>query len=154
MNEKRIDKKERCRQLMMAEFDGEIKISKKEELLQLLNEFPDLNEEYKSFLELKEVTDTMSLKNPDPEIWETYWYSIYNKIERGLAWFILTIGAGILIVYGLGQVLANLWQDPNTPVLLKIGIFGALLGLILLLISVLREKLFLRRHERYKEVQK
>ena len=126
MSEKRIDKKDRCRQLMMAEFDGEIKKSEKDKLLQLLKEYPDLNEEYKSFLELKEVTDTMSLKNPDPEIWETYWYGIYNKIERGLAWFILTFGAGILIVYGLGQVLSNLWQDPNIPILLKIGIFGAL----------------------------
>ena len=154
MSEKRIDKKDRCRQLMMAEFDGKIKNSEKEELLQMLNKNPDLNEEYKSFLKLKEVTDTMSLKNPDPEIWETYWYGIYNKIERGLAWFILTFGAGILIVYGLGQALANLWQDSNTPILLKIGIFGALLGLILLLISVLREKLFVRRHERYKEVQR
>lgn len=154
MSEKRIDKKDRCRKLMMAELDGEIKISEKEELLQLLQEYPDLNKEYKSFREMKEVTETMSLKKPDPEVWETYWYKIYNKIERGLAWFILTIGAGILIVYGLGQALSNLWQDPNTPALLKIGIFGALLGLILLLISVLREKLFLRRHERYKEVKR
>lgn len=154
MSEKRIDKKDRCRQLMMAKLDDEINASEREELLQLLKEFPDLNDEYKSFVELKEVTDTMSLHKPDPEIWETYWYGIYNKIERGLAWFILTIGIGILIVYGVGHALANLWQDPNTPILLKIGIFGVLLGLILLLISILREKLFLRRHERYKEVQK
>lgn len=153
MRDKNIDERERCRHLMMAELDSELSRIESDELQSLFKKYPDLQKEYKSFKQLKEVTNTMAFKNPDKEIWETYWYNIYNRIERGLAWFVLTLGAAILIAYGLGQMFSNVWKDPNLPTIIKVGIFSALTGLILLLISVLREKLFLRRHERYKEVK-
>lgn len=154
MSNTNIDKKERCRLLMMAELDGELAPSEKNELQDLLKSYPDLKKEIESFKQLKEVTNPMTLKKADPEIWETYWYNIYNRIERSLAWFIFSIGAGILIVYGIGQAISNIWQDPDISIIMKIGIFGVLLGVVLLLISVLREKLFVRRNERYKEVQR
>ena len=154
MSRKNINAEDRCRQLMMAELDGEISSEEKKELHELLQQNPNLKEELHSFTQLKEVTNTMAFKTPDPEIWETYWYNIYNKIERSLAWFILTIGAGILVIYGIGQAVLNIWEDPQISFIVKVGIFGAFLGVFLLLISVLREKLFLRRQERYKEVKR
>lgn len=149
-----LDKQERCHLLMMAEIDGEISPSEKEELQRLLKEFPDCLSDFQSFKQLKEVTNKMALKKPDSEIWETYWYSIYNRIERSLAWLIFTVGVGILIVYGVVQLVSDLWQDTNIPLILKLGIFGTLLGLFILLISVIREKLYLKKNERYKEVQR
>ncbi|HDL18380.1 MAG TPA: hypothetical protein ENH29_04945 [Bacteroidetes bacterium] len=154
MRNENINEKERCRQLMMAVLDGELSRIESDELQSLFKKYPDLKNEYLSFKQLKEVTNTMAFKNPDKEIWETYWYNIYNRIERGLAWFVLTLGASILIAYGLGEMFADVWKDANLSTILKIGIFAALAGLILLLISVLREKLFLRHHERYKEVKR
>ncbi len=148
------DKKDRCRQLMMADLDGELSPFERNELQDLLNSFPDLIREIDSFRQLKEVTNPMTLKKADPEIWETYWYNIYNRIERSIAWFIFALGAGILIVYGIGEAMSGIWRDPDISVIIKIGLFGALLGVVLLLISVLREKLFVRRNERYKEVQR
>ena len=149
-----LDKQERCHLLMMAEIDGEISPSEKEELQKLLKEFPDCLSDFQSFKQLKEVTDKMALKKPDSGIWETYWYSIYNRIERSLAWLIFTVGVGILVVYGVVQLVSDLWQDTNIPLVLKLGIFGTLLGLFILLISVIREKLYLKKNERYKEVQR
>ncbi len=155
MNQKLIlAEKERCQQLMMAEIDGETTGKEKAELSELLQKYPELSLEQSTFRQLKEVTQNMKLKQPDAEIWQTYWYNVYNRIERGFAWFIFTLGIGILIVYGLLQAVLDLWNEPNLPMIVKLGIFGILLGLVLLLISTLREKLFLRRHERYKEVKK
>ena len=154
MRYENIDERERCRHLIMAKLDSELSRIEGDELQSLLNKYPDLKKEYQSFKQLKEVTNTMAFKNPDKEIWETYWYNIYNRIERGLAWFVLTLGAAILITYGLGQAFSGIWHDPNLPAIVKVGIFAALAGLILLLISVLREKLFLRQHERYKEIKR
>ena len=154
MTNQPLDKKGRCHHLMMAEIDGEISPSEKEELQELLKEFPDCLSDFQSFRQLKEVTDKMALKKPSSEIWETYWYSVYNRIERKLAWLIFTVGIGILAVYGAIQLVSDLWQDTTIPFVLKLGIFGTLLGLFILLISVIREKLFLRQNERYKEVQR
>lgn len=154
MIDRQLDKKERCHLLMMAEIDGEISPSEKNELQRLLKKFPDCLSDFQSFKQLKEVTDKMVLKKPSSEIWETYWYSVYNRIERKLAWLVFTVGIGILVVYGAIQLVSDLWQDTAIPFILKLGIFATLLGLFILLISVIREKLFLRQNERYKEVQR
>lgn len=148
------DEKERCRQLMMALLDGEISESDREELQILLNKFPDLKDESSEFSKLKEVTQKMKFKEPDPDVWQTYWYNIYNRMERGVAWLIFAIGAGILLAYGLYTMVLGLWQATDMPAVIKVGIFVVLLGVIMLLLSVAREKLFLWRHERYKEVQR
>ena len=46
----------------------------------------------------------------------------------------------------------EIWVDTDLPMIVKIGIFSAILGVVVLLISVIREKFFLRKNERYKEV--
>ncbi len=148
------NEKARCRILMMAALDGEITSDEQDELNQFLESDSELYGEFESFQQLKEVTDTMKTGEPKPEIWETYWISVYNRIERGLAWLLFSVGAAVLIVYSLMQICTGLWSDPELPLAVKCGIFGALLGLVLLLISVMREKLFLRRGERYKEIQR
>ena len=89
---------------MMALVDGEFTTEEKLELDTLINKFPDLQKEYKEFLILKEVTQTMKLKEPDQEIWQTYWHSIYNRIERNFAWLLFGIGAAVLLTYGLYAV--------------------------------------------------
>jgi hypothetical protein len=45
-------------------------------------------------------------------------------------------------------------QDPTIPMLLKFGILTVLAGLVILLVSIGRERLFVRKRERYKEVMK
>jgi hypothetical protein len=44
--------------------------------------------------------------------------------------------------------------DPSTSLLLKVGILTALGGIVVLLGSILREQIFVRKRERYKEVEK
>ncbi len=99
MNKENIDEKEKCRLLMMALVDGEITTEEKIELDTLINKFPDLQKENQEFLKLKEMTQTMKLKEPDQEIWLTYWQSIYNRIERNFAWLLFGIGAAVLLTY-------------------------------------------------------
>lgn len=145
--------KERCQQLITAAVDGELAPGEEKELEQLLERFPELRKEFHEFKSLKEVTKSMKIKSPDPEFWQVYWQNVYNRIERGLAWFLFTIGAGILITYGLVEGLLEILRDPNLSVIVKIGIFSLVLGLVMLLLSVIREKHFRKQHERYKEVQ-
>ncbi len=154
MNKENIDEKEKCQLLMMALVDGEITPEEKIELDTLINKFQDLQKEYQEFLKLKEVTQTMKFKEPDHEIWLTYWQSIYNRIERNLAWLLFGIGSAVLLTYGLYALIINIWETTEMPVLIKFGIYVVILGIVLLFISIIREKIFLWRNERYKEVLK
>ena len=148
------NEKERCRALMMSAIDGVISPDEKTELQTLLKKYPDLEQELKTFHQLKEVMDKVELQKPKDDLWKTYWYSVYHRMERGLAWFLFSVGAAILIAYGLFQAVMEIWVDTDLPLIIKIGIFSAILGTVVLLISVVREKLFLRRNERYKEVRR
>lgn len=154
MSELSHEVRERCRQLMMAEIDGEISSTDRLELKALLSKHPELKNELEEFLRLKEVTATMKLKEPDQNVWQSYWYNVYNRMERGIAWLVLAIAAGILIAFGIYSVVHEVWLAGDIPVFVKIGIFGLILGFVLLLISIGREKVFLWRNERYKEIRR
>ncbi len=145
---------ERCRNLMMREIDGEISAVEREELLSLLQKYPDLSKEFDHYRRLKEAMNHMQLEKPNDELWKTYWFSVYHRLERGLAWFLFTLGACIVLAYGLFHAVLSIWADLDLPLVIKIALFSAMLGAVVLLISVIREKVFLSRHERYKEVQR
>jgi len=73
-------------------------------------------------------------------------------LERGTGWILTSIGAIILLFYGAWRWLQGLIRDPHLALIVKVGILVLAGGLIILLISVIREKVFTHKKERYKEV--
>ena len=96
----------------------------------------------------------MELKKPQKEVWEMYWSSVYNRLERQLGWILFSIGAIILLFFGGYKAIEGIIQDPTIPALLKAGILAVLGGIVILLVSLVRERFFVRKRERYKEVEK
>lgn len=101
---------------------------------------------------LKGITMNMKFAAPSDEAWRLYWKGIYNRIERGIGWIFLSVGLIILLCYGLYAVFTDFFADPEVPTLLKIGVACAGVGTITLLISIIREKCFRNKNERYREV--
>ncbi|MDX1389663.1 MAG: hypothetical protein R3344_10765, partial [Acidobacteriota bacterium] len=65
-----------------------------------------------------------------------------------------SIGSIVLFGYGAWHLAGAILADTDAPMFLKVAIFSVLVGLVILLVSVIREKLMTRRHERYKEVKR
>jgi len=114
----------------------------------------ECRKEWEDMKKFEEVMTTMELKQPKPEVWKTYWTSVYNRLERRIGWILFSVGAMILLFFGGYKMIEGLIQDTNTPLLIKIGILAVLGGSVVLLVSVLRERLFVRQRERYKEIEK
>ncbi len=110
--------------------------------------------EFEEMSKFEEVMQKMAFKTPPKETWEMYWTSVYNRLERGIGWIFLSIGAMILFFFGGYMMVESIIQDPETPLLLKVGVLTLMAGLVVLLVSIGRERLFVRKRERYKEVQK
>jgi predicted anti-sigma-YlaC factor YlaD len=102
----------------------------------------------------EEVMQKMELKQPPKEMWQVYWTSIYNRLERRIGWILLSIGAIIMLFFGGYKAIEGVIEDPTVPIVVKVGILAALGGLVILLVSVGRERIFVRKRERYKEVIK
>jgi hypothetical protein len=96
----------------------------------------------------------MSLREPAAETWEGYWDSVYNRAERGFGWILFSLGAIALVAYGGLQVARDLMSDPEVPLLIKAAITALAVGGAALVVSVVRERVFARRSDPYKEVKR
>ena len=110
--------------------------------------------ELEEMVKFEEVMQKMELKQPPKEMWQVYWTSVYNRLERRIGWILLSIGAIIMLFFGGYKAIEGIIQDTTTPLILKIGILTVLGGLVILLVSIGRERIFVRKKERYKEVVK
>jgi hypothetical protein len=102
--------------------------------------------------QVKEVTRSMSYREPPEEIWQEYWVSVYNRCERGVGWLLMTLSAVVVLSWVAWEVIAAMFADSSMPFLLKLAVLGVAVGAIILLVSVAREKWFVRRKDPYREV--
>jgi len=145
---------ERLKQLLAGYVDNELTPVEKLEFERELATNAELQQELKEFNRLKLVTGKMKYADLPDEVWEAYWQSMYRKIERGAGWVLTSIGAIILLVFGVFEVFSNLYADPNAPIWLKVGVTLASVGVIILLVSLSRERFFAYKRERYTEVER
>jgi len=146
--------RERVQRLMMAALDDEISPEEQRELDGALERDAAAREEWEKMKRVKEVTGSMTFREPPAEVWDGYWVSVYNRAERGVAWVLVSVGAIVLLVYGAWKWLEALWADAGVPGFVKVAIMAVATGLIVLAVSVLREKLFTYRRDPYKEIQR
>ncbi len=145
---------ERAHQLMMGALDGELGEADRAELQRLLDGYSSLQAEWKKLEKLKEVTSTMALRSPPQKIWDTYWTSVYHRFERGVGWVLLSLGAIASLSYGLWKAAQEILADTTIPGFIKGAILLAIVGAVVLFVSVAREKWFTYRSDPYKDIQR
>jgi len=142
------------RKLLAGYVDGELTDEERQAFERELQRDPQLRAELQEFRKLKEVTSMVRYADLPDEVWESYWQSLYRKLERGIGWILLSIGSIILLCFGLHQGLHGLYIDPTVSIWVKIGVTALGGGVIFLLVSFVRERLFAYKRDRYKEVDK
>lgn len=145
---------EEIKNLMMGYIDGELSDEQKSLVEKHIEECEKCRDEYKSFVRIKEVTEDMRLADLKEDIWAGYWKGVYKRIERGAGWIFLSIGAIILLAFGMFEFIKSIIFDPSLSLIVKIGIFSLTLGVVILLVSILRERLFAFKKERYRDIER
>lgn len=140
--------------LMEKILDGSASSAEKAEFEQIIIREPEMKKEFEEQKHIKEVLKMVQLKNPTNEVWDGYWESIYNRLERSIAWLFIFAGAAILLAIGSYEAVENFFADTQTPAVIKYSTAAVVFGLALLLFSVIREKLFTRKNDKYKEIQR
>jgi hypothetical protein len=135
-------------------FSNELSNKEKIEFERMLKSDSQLQSEFNEQKNIKEVLNKMKLKNPSREVWDSYWMGIYNRIERGIAWVVISIGALIFFGYASYEIVNAFIKDTQAPVLAKIGISMLVFGGLILLFSLIREKIFSSKRDKYKEIQR
>ncbi|NOZ13105.1 MAG: hypothetical protein GXO69_05585 [Acidobacteria bacterium] len=80
--------------------------------------------------------------------------STYARVERFTGGLLLAVGTILLIFDSLLEGFRSMAADASIPFGYKLAVLGVAVGLVVLLISVFREQLFFRNHERYKDIER
>lgn len=96
------------------------------------------------------LTDQLKLRVSDDEFWKGYWESIYRRTERRIGFLLLMGGIVALLLYFLYRAV----RSPEFLTYEGISIAVVLLGLIVIFISVVRERYHESKNDPYREVER
>lgn len=140
--------------LMMAYLDNELNDEQKRAFEEHLAGCPDCTRDLAEFRKLKRMTDCVAFVEPEDRVWDRYWGNVYNRVERGIGWILFSVAAIALLIYGGFQLIESIIVDPTVGALLKIGLLALLAGLVILFVSVLRERMYFWSRDRYRDVRR
>ena len=142
------------KELIMGYLDNELEEQQRRMFEEHLEACPKCAGELQEFRKLKQITDGVTLLEPEDRIWQQYWGNIYNRIERGIGWILLgTAGIGLVIYIGF-KAIEELIKDPTVGFLLKVTLLAFIAGIAVLFVSVLRERLYFWKKDRYRNVRR
>ena len=151
MKEKNLNR-EQCEKLIQKSMDMELTPEEKEYLRECLNN-PELKQELEIYNKIVEILNMTKYETPEDKIWNNYWSKIYNRLERQIGWILTSISGIILLFYFLVLIFKNILAS-NIAVWLKTVIILFLLGISILLVSIIRERLYIMKKERYKDIKR
>jgi predicted anti-sigma-YlaC factor YlaD len=145
---------DKIKELLAGYQDGELDAEQLEKVQKHLDGCSDCRAELTRLEKVKEVAGKVKFNDLPLEVWEGYWQGIYRRVERGLGWIFLSIGAIIMAAVGGFYLVRDFFLDPAVAIIPKVGVGGLIIGGSFLLVSVLRERIFAYNRDRYREVQR
>lgn len=146
-------KNERFIILLEKYFEQSLSPDEKKEFEKLITN-AELKKEFENQKEIKEVIMKLNLKEPKKDFWDNYWLSTYNKLERGIAWILISIGLTLLIGFAVYQFVQKLFVDDGGPLVIKIGLITLFIGALVLILSLIREQFLKTKNDSYKEIKR
>jgi len=140
--------------LMMAYLDNEIDDEQKRAFEEHLASCTQCTQELKEFEKLKQLTDGVTLAEPEDRIWQQYWGNVYNRVERSMGWILFSVAAILLTIYGGFKLIEEIIKDQTVGMLLKVALLVLIAGLAILFVSVLRERFYFWKKDRYRDVRR
>jgi len=137
------------RSMISAYVDGELTPDQRERLESHLSACDACKRELAEVRALKKELDMIKFTEPTDEQLERYWSGVYNRLERGAGWVLFSIGAIVLLCYGGFKLVEEVVRDPAVAWWVKGGVLALVFGLAILFVSLLRERLAVRKVDRY-----
>jgi hypothetical protein len=134
----------------MRLLDGELEEAEKAGYEAHVRECDSCRAELTSLGRIVEFTNELRLRTPDDEFWEGYWESVYRRSERGLGFFFVATGILAVLFWGIFKAISS----PKFLTYEGISITIVLVGLVVIFVSVVRERFHESKNDPYKGVKR
>ena len=114
----------------------------------------DCSSELQEFRKLKEVTHDMRVIVPEDKHWDQYWSNVYNRLERKIGWILMSMGSIVLLAYAIYTLGETFIFGKHIPLLVRVGVIALVGGFCTLLISVLLERWFISKSDKYERIRR
>ena len=139
------------RTLLSGYIDGELDEKDRDIVEQHLAVCEACRAEHAKLKRLEEVTSEMKFIEPAKEVWDDYWSRVYNRLERSAGWTVFVVGVVVWVAWGVYCFVTN----PAIKAVEKVIIAAPIIGVLILLISVIRERAYKSKFDKYsKEVKR
>jgi uncharacterized membrane protein YedE/YeeE len=133
----------------MRLLDGELGPEEKDRYQEHVKSCDDCRRELKEMGRIVGLTNDLRLKPPDEEFWARYWDNLYHRLERGTGFLLLIAGIIVLSAFAVYEAVTS----PGFFSVRGLSIAAALLGLVILFLSVARERYHESKSDPYKGVK-
>jgi predicted anti-sigma-YlaC factor YlaD len=134
----------------MKLLDGEMSDEERVEYEDHVRECSACRTELSSLGRIVELTDELRFRTPDDEFWDGYWENVYRRSERSIGFFFVIAGVLMVLFYGIFKALTS----PRLLSYEGISITVILVGLVVIFVSVARERFHESKNDPYKGVQR
>ena len=108
--------------LLAKAVDGTATPDEEGTLALLLERHPGLAQELLEMKRTKEATVDIQFRHRGEETWDRYWAGVYARLERGLAWLLISLGAIVLCAAAGYLALMRFLSDTAVSLPVKIGL--------------------------------
>ena len=139
------DREDDVRMLISGYLDGELTPDERARVEALVETDPGFREEFERMKRIVTAASELRVDEPPEEVWDTFLDGVYNRVERRSGWVIFLVGVIALTVWGIYWF----WVADLGSSLVKVLVAAPVIGLVVLFVSVLRQRLFVARTDRY-----
>ncbi len=99
---------------------------------------------------VERLTGMMKIRDPQDDFWEVYWKKLFRRFERKTGWLLMIAGAVLIVLYALWKGVT----DFGEITFMKVVMIVVAIGFLMLLISVIRERVHQYKSDRYKDIER
>ena len=133
----------------MRLLDDELGVEEKRQYEEHVKVCAECRRELKEIGRVVELTNDLKLRAPDEEFWARYWDSLFHRLERGTGFVLMIAGILVVLAYAVYEAVTS----PEFLTVKGISIAVILLGLVVVFLSVVRERYHESKSDPYKGVK-
>ncbi|RLD09160.1 MAG: hypothetical protein DRI44_09095 [Chlamydiae bacterium] len=134
--------------LICKVLDGTATSEEEKIMNELKEKYPEVQAELDAQKNVVDSFQSIGLPEFEDSLQKEFSAGVYNKLERATGWVLSCIGVALVLGYGIYELITQ----PDINAVYRIGMAALVIGFGLLFSGVLRGRLKLKKHDKYKEV--
>ena len=146
----RPDQHDKMMGMLSAYLDGELTQADNQRVRLYLEDNEEARLAFEELRQVQQLTSEIRFPGPSEEFMESLENRMSVRAPLRFGWTLILAGLAALLIYAAVLVIRN----PHWPTWPEVFLGAVVVGLVLLFLSVLRQRLLERPHDRYRNVRK